>query len=458
MSEIPPSTLELKRAVVLRPEDPDARYALALRLFEEGKLDANGAVRQLSEALARRPDFPDAARLLARAHAGAGRPVEACKALEALVRVRPRDAGIREELADRFLALHRADDALFHLEEAVRLEPHDARRVVKAAETAWKDRLPERALDLLSRARAELLRDTSAAELLRSIAEELGERAGLVERCPELKEAAQAVASGLLPAAKRALVEAAAEVRARPEHAAMRALVMQAEGQAEKAAPLLAEAIRRAPDLGPVLAARGGGTAVDPAALLAKLRLRRTPATTVGRIGVLGWTPVGGAVSPLEAVAVFGKGELIFSGNVGPVIREACQVTFTGLKARAEAIGIGELIRSHDLHLHFTDMESGKDGPSAGLALALAGASAFLGRPLRARLGATGAITLHGDVHRVDGIHEKVVAAYLHGLTRVLLPRGNVRDARQLPAEVKERMELVHVDTVADALVAALER
>ena len=107
---------------------------------------------------------------------------------------------------------------------------------------------------------------------------------------------------------------------------------------------------------------------------------------------------------------------------------------------------------------NFTDAEIHKEGGSAGMALALAGASAYLGRALRPRLGATGAITLHGDVQRVDGIHEKLVASYLTGLTRVLLPRGNVRDAQHLPAEVREQVELIPVDTVADAMGAALER
>src|SRR5439155_5254734 len=105
-------------------------------------------------------------------------------------------------------------------------------------------------------------------------------------------------------------------------------------------------------------------------------RLRQASSTTVGRISVLCWTPSGGATSPLEAMAVPGKGELIFSGNVGPAIRESCQVAFTGLKARAPALGIDPQVRSHDLHLNFTDMEVHKDGASAGMALALAGASA----------------------------------------------------------------------------------
>ncbi|HEY8209764.1 MAG TPA: S16 family serine protease [Myxococcaceae bacterium] len=462
MSEIPPTTLELKRAVVLRPEDPDARYALGLRLFEEGQLEP--AVKQLSEAVARRPDFPDAARLLSRAHARAERPEEARKALEALVLLHPGEAGAHDELAEHLLSQGRSDDALLHLMEAARWQPHDAARFVKAGEIARKKGLWERALDLAGRARAESPQDGAAAALLRAIAEDMGETTGRADpalalgaRCPELQEAARAVAAGLAPAAKRALVAAAPPLRARPEYAALRALVMKLEGNAEKAAPLLAEAIRAAPELGAMLGP-GAPSGLEPAELLARYRIRQASSTTVGRIGVLGWTPRGGGVSPLEAMAVPGKGELLFSGNVGPAIRESCQVAFTGLKARAVALGIDHLVRSHDLHLNFTDSEIQKDGASAGLALALAGASAYLGKALRPRLGATGAITLHGDVQRIDGIHEKLVASYLAGLTRVLLPRANVRDAQHLPADVRAQVELIPVDTVTDAMGAALER
>jgi ATP-dependent Lon protease len=176
----------------------------------------------------------------------------------------------------------------------------------------------------------------------------------------------------------------------------------------------------------------------------------------VGKIGVLGWTPSGGAVSPLEAVAVIGHGQLIFSGNVGPVSREAGMVAFSCLKFRARDLNIGELVASYDLHLHFTDTEVGKEGPSSGLALVLAGVSAYQQRPIRAALAATGEITIHGDVKPVGGIHEKIVAAHLAGFRTVLLPRKNVKDARELPAEVASKMELVFVDTVAEAIAKAL--
>jgi ATP-dependent Lon protease len=178
----------------------------------------------------------------------------------------------------------------------------------------------------------------------------------------------------------------------------------------------------------------------------------------VGRIGVLGWTPRGGAVSPLEAVAVVGKGELIFSGNVGPTGQEAAKVAFSCLKARARDLQIDALVGGHDLHLHFTDTEMGKDGPSSGLALVLAGVSAYTQQALMPRLAATGEITIYGEVKPVGGIYEKIVAAHLAGIRTVLLPRRNLREGRDLPDEVAARMELIYVDSVAEAIGKAIKK
>jgi ATP-dependent Lon protease len=173
-------------------------------------------------------------------------------------------------------------------------------------------------------------------------------------------------------------------------------------------------------------------------------------------VGVLGWSPTGGAVSPLEAVAVDGKGELIFSGNVGPTGKEAASVAFSVIKARSRDLGVDGLVRTFDLHLHFTDTAIGKDGPSAGLALLLAGVSAFTQKALKPALAATGELTLHGQVMPVGGIHEKLVAAHLAGVKTVLLPKQNLKDARALPDEVTRALTLIFVDTVADAIAQAL--
>lgn len=177
----------------------------------------------------------------------------------------------------------------------------------------------------------------------------------------------------------------------------------------------------------------------------------------LARIGALGWNATGGVVSLVEAAAVPGKGELIFTGNVGPTGQDAAKVAFSCLKARAESLGITEFLARADLHLHFVDTELAKDGPSAGLALALAGLSALSGKKIRQNLAATGEITLQGAVRPVGGLHEKLSAAYLAGITAVILPRKNLFDARRLPAEVVSRVEVFYVDSLTEAVAIAIE-
>ena len=124
-----------------------------------------------------------------------------------------------------------------------------------------------------------------------------------------------------------------------------------------------------------------------------------------------------------------GRGELLLTGNVARVGKEATQVAHSCLKARAAELGIERAVVERDLHVHYVDTENQKDGPSAGLALALAGLSALSGRPLRAGLVASGEITLQGAVRAVGGLHEKVVAAWLHEQRFVILPRKNLFQA-----------------------------
>jgi ATP-dependent Lon protease len=176
-----------------------------------------------------------------------------------------------------------------------------------------------------------------------------------------------------------------------------------------------------------------------------------------GRIGVLGWHPRGGIVSPLQAEAVPGKGELHTTGNVGGTGLDAARVAASALKARASSLGISQHIRELDLHFHYADTELSKQGLSSGLGLVLAGLSAYLQKPLPSRLAATGEIALDGEVKSVAGIHEKLVAAALAGVKTVLLPRRNLQHVRALQAEVPRRVQIVPVDTIAEAAAAAWE-
>ncbi|RKH92484.1 ATP-dependent protease, partial [Corallococcus praedator] len=176
-----------------------------------------------------------------------------------------------------------------------------------------------------------------------------------------------------------------------------------------------------------------------------------TASTGTGRPSTWSPHPRGGHVSPLEAVAVPGRGVLRCSGRVGPEGQEAADVAFSVLRARAPVLGLGELVARYDLHLHYTDTEVGKDGLSSGLAMALAGLSAYAQRPLPARLAVTGEVTLSGEVRPVGGVHEKLVAAYLEGMRIVVHPRRNLQEVAALPPEVTGRLRLIAVDTLDEA-------
>ncbi|RKG98868.1 ATP-dependent protease [Corallococcus sp. CA053C] len=491
---------ELKRAVVLRPAEPGARLALAEALFQER--DFRGAAEHARRAL----DLGGgeaARRLLCGAWARDGRQVEARKLLEECVRQSPQDASPRAELV-ALLEEHRPDDALLHALELTVATPGDLEAWRAVARLCERTNRPAVALPALRRARALAPEDPRLAESV------LGARAALglpattaMLDAPPVEQAAQALAlptaraaltqaglmavaealgRGALPDAKRQLVVASAAARASAAAALLRAELLGLEGRPSaqvEAAWRAALGMPGAPGaaalrLGDHLleAARSAGPALDEAQALyaraaangegpvaagreAELAERRRvlarDLSAVGRVGVLGWHPQGGHVSPLEAVAVPGRGVLRCSGRVGPEGQEAADVAFSVLRARAPALGLGELVARYDLHLHYTDTEVGKDGLSSGLALSLAGLSAYSQRPLPARLAATGEVTLSGEVRPVGGVHEKLVAAYLEGIRCVLYPRRNLQDVAALPPEVSGRLRLIAVDTLDEA-------
>jgi ATP-dependent Lon protease len=147
----------------------------------------------------------------------------------------------------------------------------------------------------------------------------------------------------------------------------------------------------------------------------------------------------------------------VVTGNLGSDIAESARVVHALLKARAAAFGITDAIEK-DLHIHVVDTEVTTDGRSAGIAIALASLSALEQRPLCEGLAASGEITLHGAIRPVAGIHEKLVAAYLHGITKVLMPRKNLFDVRGLASDATSRLELHFVDTLEEALEHAFFR
>jgi ATP-dependent Lon protease len=171
----------------------------------------------------------------------------------------------------------------------------------------------------------------------------------------------------------------------------------------------------------------------------------------------LAWTPVGGEILFVEASSMPGKGALTLTGQLGDVMRESAQAAVSIVRARAAALGLdAAYFETHDLHLHIPAGAVPKDGPSAGVALFTALVSLLTARRVRASVAMTGELSLRGLVLPVGGIKEKVLAAQAAGVRTVLLPARNEHDLRDVPESARAKLEFVFLETVDDALAAAL--
>ncbi|MGD9322281.1 MAG: endopeptidase La [Desulfobacteraceae bacterium] len=164
-------------------------------------------------------------------------------------------------------------------------------------------------------------------------------------------------------------------------------------------------------------------------------------------------TAVGGDILFIEATSMKGKGALTLTGQLGDVMRESAQIAHSFVRSKASELGIEPgLFEKMDVHLHVPAGAIPKDGPSAGVAMVMAIASLFCGRPVRSEVGMTGEVTLRGRVMAVGGIKMKVLAAHRAGLTTVILPKRNERDLEDLPEDVRKAMTFVPVDRIDEAL------
>lgn len=172
----------------------------------------------------------------------------------------------------------------------------------------------------------------------------------------------------------------------------------------------------------------------------------------------LAWTPVGGDILFIEATRTAGRGSLILTGQLGDVMRESAQAALSLLKSRAAALDLpAETFDKQDIHVHVPAGATPKDGPSAGVAMFTALVSLMSGRNVRSDTAMTGEISLRGLVLPVGGIKEKVLAAEAAGITRVMLPERNKRDFEDIPEETRQKLEFIWLETVDDAVDAALE-
>ncbi len=172
----------------------------------------------------------------------------------------------------------------------------------------------------------------------------------------------------------------------------------------------------------------------------------------------LAWTPVGGDILFIEATRSAGSGKLILTGQLGEVMRESAQAALSVVKNRALALGLDPArFERSDIHIHVPAGAIPKDGPSAGVAMFMALVSLMSERTVASDTAMTGEISLRGLVLPVGGIKEKVVAAARAGIRRVLLPARNRKDFEDIPDEVRKTMAFVWLETVDDAVRAALE-
>ena len=207
----------------------------------------------------------------------------------------------------------------------------------------------------------------------------------------------------------------------------------------------------------------GAGLSVKPEnleALLGAAKFKPEANAKSDRVGVvngLAWTQVGGEILEVEAVALEGTGKIELTGNLGKVMTESAQAAVSCIRARAKALGIDpEFYKSKDIHIHFPEGAVPKDGPSAGITIAIAVISALTGAPVRRDIAMTGEITLTGRVLAIGGLREKTMAALRRGVKLVVVPKENEPDISEIDENVREKLSFSFADSIDDVIPLAL--
>lgn len=183
---------------------------------------------------------------------------------------------------------------------------------------------------------------------------------------------------------------------------------------------------------------------------------------TISKVGVvngLAWTAVGGMTLDVQGVQIPGKGSLSLTGTLGNVMKESATVAFTYLKANVEKYNIDlSILEKKDIHLHFPEGATPKDGPSAGIAITTTILSVLTGRKVKQNFAMTGEITITGEVLPVGGIKEKVIGAHRAGIKHVILPIENKVDAEEIPSEVSKDITIHFVSNYDEVEKLALDK
>ena len=179
----------------------------------------------------------------------------------------------------------------------------------------------------------------------------------------------------------------------------------------------------------------------------------------VGQVTGLAWTEVGGELLTIETALMPGKGTIIRTGSLGDVMKESVEAARSVVRSRSRKLGIkDEAFEKSDIHVHFPEGATPKDGPSAGAAITTALVSSLTGIPVRADVAMTGEITLRGEVLAIGGLKEKLLAAVRGGIKTVMIPEENVKDLQEIADNIKNKLEIVPVKWIDKVLEVALER
>ena len=179
----------------------------------------------------------------------------------------------------------------------------------------------------------------------------------------------------------------------------------------------------------------------------------------VGQVTGLAWTQVGGELLTIEAVELPGKGKTILTGKLGDVMQESIHAALSVVRNRAKRLGIDELFHEKkDIHIHFPEGATPKDGPSAGIGITTAIISSLTGIPVRSDVAMTGEITLRGEVLPIGGLKEKLLAAHRGNIKTVIIPEQNAKDLADIPDEIKSQMEIIPTQWIDKVLEIALTK
>ena len=191
-------------------------------------------------------------------------------------------------------------------------------------------------------------------------------------------------------------------------------------------------------------------------------KFRTKPAELQPRIGSvtgLAWTSVGGEILNVDAAIMRGSERLTLTGQLGEVMKESAQAALSYIRSNAKILGVNpEFNKNREIHIHLPEGAIPKDGPSAGITMAMAIISAASNRAARNDVAMTGEITLRGNVLPIGGLNEKLLAAQRSGIKTVLIPQENVKDLTEIPDKVKEGLEIIPIETIEQAMKYVFSR